>query len=64
MPPPGSHWRELFPNPGTDHQDVYVDNGDGVLSACDLIKLNGLDFHITWVGPTYHRAGTTRPGNR
>lgn len=49
-----SSWQELFPTVGTlYHQDDYTDNGDGVVSACDIIKLNGTDYHIVWAGPTY-----------
>ncbi len=55
IPPNCATWSEIYPNPGAIyHQDVYVDNGDGVLSACDLIKLSGMDFHVVWAGPTYH----------
>jgi hypothetical protein len=33
----------------TDHDDV---NGDGQLSVCDNIQLDGVWKHIEWVGPT------------
>lgn len=47
-------WHELYPAFCLyHHQDAYGDNGDGVVSACDGIKLDGACYHITHVGPTY-----------
>jgi len=49
-----SEWHELFPTFCLiHHQDDYVDNGDGVVSICDVIVLNGVRYHVDWVGPTY-----------
>ncbi len=49
-------WHEIYPaNCTPHHQDAYGDaDGDGMISPCDMIKLNGVDYHITWVGPTYY----------
>lgn len=56
-PIPGtcSIWNELWPNFGRPwHQDGYLDSdGDGEVTICDYIKLDGQDYHIEWVGPTY-----------
>jgi|GEM_PF-1330837 len=50
-----STWHELFPAFCVNHhQDAFNDNGDGVLSACDEIVLDGITSHIKWVGPTYY----------
>ncbi len=48
-------WHELWPAFCVNHhQDAYTDNdSDGMISPCDNIKLDGVNFHITWVGPTY-----------
>ncbi|MBM3319887.1 MAG: hypothetical protein FJY73_04350 [Candidatus Eisenbacteria bacterium] len=47
-------WHELYPNYCIPHhQDAYQDNGDGVVSVCDYIILDGIRYHIIWVGPTY-----------
>jgi hypothetical protein len=49
-----STWHELYPSFCTPHhQDGFTDNGDGVLSACDIIVLDGIGYHVDWVGPTY-----------
>lgn len=57
VPPDGSTWHELHPVFCTDRiQSGYEDNGDGLISACDYIWLDGLRYHIDWVGPTYHLA--------
>lgn len=54
IPPDCSDWHELHPNfCYVDHQDGYEDNGDGVVSACDVIILGGVRYHIDWAGPTY-----------
>jgi len=54
-----STWHELYPNFCLiHHQDSYTDNGDGVLSACDYIVLDGVSYHVDWVGPTYIMGGT------
>ncbi len=50
-----SPWHQLFPPPmcGISHQDSWEDNGDGCLSACDYLTLDGERVHVDWVGPTY-----------
>lgn len=54
VPPDCSDWIELFPTFGPiHHQDLYEDDGDGQVSVCDFITLNGVRYHIDWVGPTY-----------
>jgi len=53
-----STWHELYPAFCIPHhQDGFEDNGDGVLSACDYIVLDGVRYHVDWVGPTYELAG-------
>lgn len=55
IPPNCADWEELWPNPGViEHQGNYQDNGDGVVSPCDEIELDGEWWHITWAGPTYY----------
>lgn len=55
IPGTGATWHELWPNFCTDHtQTGYADNGDGVMSSCDDILLDGVTWHVDWVGPTYH----------
>jgi hypothetical protein len=62
IPPDGSPWHELFPNFCIIHnQDAYGDNGDGVVSVCDMITLDGVPYHITWTGPTYYLYGDAGP---
>jgi len=62
VPPDCSSWRELYPMHGAIvHQDGYVDDGDGAISACDHITLDGQEYHIELVGPTYH---LVQPGTR
>ena len=58
IPPDGSDWHELYPTFCIVHQQVgYEDNGDGVVSPCDNIVLDGgLRYHVDWVGPTYFLA--------
>jgi hypothetical protein len=54
VPPDCSDWIEISPNFGAvHHQDSYEDDGDGLISVCDHITLNGTRYHIDWVGPTY-----------
>lgn len=53
-------WHELYPNYcAPHHQSNYQDNGDGVVSVCDFIYLDGVCFHIDWVGPTYYMTRLT-----
>lgn len=54
IPPKDSAWHELAPVYCKNHtQDDYFDNdGDGLISPCDGIKLSGQWYHIEWVGPT------------
>ncbi|MBM3308122.1 MAG: hypothetical protein FJY74_07345 [Candidatus Eisenbacteria bacterium] len=55
-----SEWHELFPNFCViHHQDDYVDNGDGIVSVCDVIILSGMRYHVDWVGPTYELENVT-----
>ncbi len=54
IPPDGSTWHELYPTMCIMHsQTGYDDNGDGFVSECDYIYIDGVRFHITWAGPTY-----------
>jgi hypothetical protein len=63
IPPNGSTWHELYPAYCTVYpQDDYDDNGDGVMSPCDVITLGGIPYHITWVGPTYYVTCSPTPG--
>ncbi|TPW10957.1 MAG: hypothetical protein FD129_1783 [bacterium] len=63
IPPNGSGWHELYPAfCATSVQDDYEDNGDGVVSACDRIKLSGVLYHIVWAGPTYWTTCSPTPG--
>ena len=62
VPPVCSTWHELNPSYCTvHHQTGYTDNGDGLVSVCDHIVLDGVSAHIDWVGPTYHLIPMTRP---
>jgi hypothetical protein len=57
IPPNGSVWHALAPGAvycSEFTQQNYGDNGDGEVSECDQITLDGIVFHITWAGPTYH----------
>lgn len=47
-------WHELFPSYCIDHHQTDYNDGDGdsLISACDNIQLDGIWYHITWVGPT------------
>ena len=50
-----STWHELWPTYCImHHQDSYEDDGDGLISPCDYFTLDGVRYHIDWVGPTYH----------
>jgi len=50
-----STWHELYPMYCTPHhQTQYEDNGDGSMTPCDFIYLDGDRFHVEWVGPTYY----------
>lgn len=54
IPPNCSTWHELYPDYCTvRHQSEYFDtDGDGCLSPCDGIQLDGQWYHIEWVGWT------------
>jgi hypothetical protein len=55
IPPDGSQWHELYPIFCTPHvQNGYFDNGDGVVSECDVILIDGIRYHVDWAGPTYY----------
>ncbi|MFH1501788.1 MAG: hypothetical protein ABIG03_01945 [Candidatus Eisenbacteria bacterium] len=57
IPPDGSQWHELYPAFCTPRiQNSYEDNGDGVVSACDVIVIDGIRNHVDWAGPTYYIA--------
>jgi hypothetical protein len=44
-------WREVWPDHGMEwHVDDWVDNGDGVLSVCDMVYIGGLCYHIENIG--------------
>ena len=65
IPPNGSQWHELYPIFCTPHtQDDYQDNGDGIVSECDIIFIDGIRYHVDWAGPTYYLAWTQGPGER
>ncbi len=56
-PPDGSGWHTLYPPDAyctngvqTDHDDV---DGDGNMSFCDNIQIDGVWKHIEWCGPTF-----------
>lgn len=54
VPPDCSTWHEIYPAYCINHhQDGFEDNGDSLLSPCDIIVLDGVDWHVVWVGPTY-----------
>jgi len=55
IPPDCSTWHELYPNYCVPHhQDAYDDgDGSGTITPCDNITLDGVCYHIVWVGPTY-----------
>ena len=55
VPPVCSTWHELYPNYCTSHHRTgYADDGDGLVSACDHILLDGMSCHVDRVGPTYY----------
>jgi len=56
LPPPTcSSWHEIAPNFCVDHhQDGFQDNGDGVVSVCDIITLDGAEYHVVNVSPTLY----------
>jgi hypothetical protein len=66
-PPDGSTWHTLHPpdlfctnGTQTDHDDV---DGDGNMSFCDNIQIDGVWKHIEWVGPTI-RLRSSQPGRQ
>jgi hypothetical protein len=60
VPPECTTWHEMYPVYCTPHhQTGYEDNGDGVISPCDFIWLDGARWHVIWSGPTYFCTGTT-----
>jgi len=60
IPPDCSDWHELHPNfCAVHHQDAYEDDGDGEVSVCDAIIIDGTRYHIDWVGPTYYLVETS-----
>ena len=54
VPPTGTPWDQLYPDTGHIYlQTGYHDNGDGIVSTCDNLELDGVMHHVDWVGPTY-----------
>jgi hypothetical protein len=58
-PPDGAPWHELHPtycntHTQTGHED---DNGNGQMDVCENFTLDGVRYHIEWVGPTYVLTG-------
>ena len=54
IPPNSVSWHELYPTLNANHaQESYTDDGDGVISAGDFLRLDGMDYRILWAGPTY-----------
>ena len=65
IPPDGSSWHELYPTFCAGHtQTGYEDNGDGFVSECDYIYIDGVRFHIIWSGPTYRLQSGPTEGDR
>jgi hypothetical protein len=59
IPPNGSQWHELFPQfCNVRVQESYEDNGDGEVSVCDIIVVDGIRYHVDWAGPTYYMVDT------
>lgn len=56
VPPDGSEWHELYPDFCYWHEQEAYDDADenGLMSPDDVITLNGLNYRIEWVGPTYY----------
>jgi hypothetical protein len=55
IPPNCATWHEISPAfCNVYHQDTYNDNGDGVVSPCDIIALNGIAYHVDTAGPTVY----------
>jgi hypothetical protein len=53
---PGTQWHQMLPPEAfctfgeqTDHDDA---DGDGLISFCDNVQIDGVWKHIEWVGPT------------
>lgn len=55
IPATCSTWHEIYPvYCGTRHQTGYVSNDpSGEMAICDYIQLDGIWYHVEWVGPTY-----------
>jgi len=65
VPPDGSVWHELYPVfCNARIQDGYEDNGDGVVSVCDVIIIDGIRYHVDWAGPTYYLTLAEPPSER
>jgi hypothetical protein len=45
-------WIEIYPENGRElgRLNIVSENGDGVLSACDFIKVGGINCHVTRIG--------------
>lgn len=65
IPPDGSQWHELAPVFCNVHvQNSYEDNGDAVVSECDVIVIDGIRNHVDWAGPTYYLVAAEAPDER
>lgn len=55
IPPNCASWHEISPVfCNMYHQDGFQDNGDGYVSPCDIIVLNGIVYHVDTAGPTLY----------
>lgn len=56
VPPDGSEWHELYPDFCYWHEQEAYDDADenGLISPDDVITMNGLNYRVEWVGPTYY----------
>ncbi len=61
VPPDCSTWHELYPAYCTPHHQTGYDddNGNGKIDVCEHIYLDGICYHIVWVGPTYFLSQAT-----
>ena len=48
----GTEWIEIYPEYGRELGQLRIvsENGDGVLSACDFIKVGRINCHVTRIG--------------
>ncbi len=51
IPPDCSTWHELYPDYCIAHHiDAWEDNGDGIVSPCDMVWLSDQPWHIEDIG--------------